>query len=87
VAGVKALLLGGYQLALFGGYGQDRFRLVPAVLEPGRIRAAQQQFDVTLPDGDRPPPSTVIGRGADLHLFTETHWYRLGLDDVVAATW
>ncbi|MFD0857346.1 hypothetical protein ACFQ07_34400 [Actinomadura adrarensis] len=83
-AAAKALITDGSRIALYGGYGADRDRLVAGQLADDRMRSTGE-YRVVLPDGRKLPGNAlVIGRGADLHVLTPGDWYRLDLNDVPA---
>jgi hypothetical protein len=78
----KALITDGSRIALYGGYGTDRNRLITGHLTNGRIQVTEE-YRVVLPDGHNLPNGTlVIGRGPDLHILTHDDWYRIGLHDI-----
>ncbi|NKZ09098.1 hypothetical protein [Actinomadura latina] len=80
----KALITDGSRIALYGGYGADRDRLVASQLTDSRMRSTGE-FQVVLPDGQElPSDACVIGRGPDLHILTSTDWHRLNLGDIPA---
>lgn len=81
----KALITDGSRIALYGGYGADRNRLVTGELTDDRMRSTAQ-YRLVLPDGrDLPRGARVIGRGPNLHVLTPTTWYRLDLHDLPPA--
>ncbi|MET0493213.1 MAG: hypothetical protein ABW000_08795 [Actinoplanes sp.] len=71
----------GTRVALFGGYGPDRDRLVLADLGPGRLRR-RGEYRLALPDGSPLPAAQVVGRGPHLHVLAGRAWFRLDLDDL-----
>ncbi|MGW6424880.1 hypothetical protein ACWF82_19575 [Nocardia sp. NPDC055053] len=82
VFGAEALAVDGDRIALYGGYGPVDGRLVVGTLSGGRMHATGE-YRLTLPTGQPLAARTrVIGRGPDLHIITETDWYRLSLDDI-----
>lgn len=82
ISGVRALAVAGSRVALFGGYGPDRDRLVVAEFGPERLRVTAQ-YRLVRPDGAPLPRETqVIGRGADLHVLVDDDWLRLDLDQL-----
>jgi hypothetical protein len=86
VHGAKALAVGGSRVALFGGYGPDRDRLVVGDLVGDRLHVSGE-YRVVRPDGGPLPKAVeVIGRGADLHLLTASAWWRLAVDDLPAGS-
>src|SRR5690606_41919746 len=75
----------GSRIALYGGYGADRNRLVTGELTDDRMQSTAQ-YRLVLPDGrDLPRGARVIGRGPNLHVLTPTTWYRLDLHDLPPA--
>ncbi|MEU7476597.1 hypothetical protein AB0A63_11485 [Lentzea sp. NPDC042327] len=82
VRGAKALAVAGDRIALYGGYGPDRHRLVVGVLANGRVEVTGK-FRLVLPDGrSLPRTAEVVGRGSDLHVFAGDEWSRLGVEDI-----
>jgi hypothetical protein len=81
-AGAAALITGTDACALIGGYRDDRDRVVIGHLTEGRY-APTAERRLAMPDG-RPLTGQVrmLGRGPQLHVFDETTWYRLDLDDL-----
>ncbi|MEV2218276.1 hypothetical protein AB0E01_00170 [Nocardia vinacea] len=82
VFGARTLAVGGDRVALYGGYGPADDRLVVGILGDRRMHVTNE-YRLVLPAG-QPIPSNpqVFGRGPDLHVVTDTDWYRLGLDDI-----
>ncbi|MEU8118704.1 hypothetical protein AB0C21_08335 [Spirillospora sp. NPDC049024] len=79
-----ALITDGSRIALYGGYGPDRDRLIAGRLTDDQMRSTGEHR-VVLPNGHRlPKEARVIGRGPDLHILTSADWYRLDLSDVPA---
>lgn len=70
-------------VALHGGYGPDRDRLVVGELD-GRHLRYRGEYRLVLPDGSPLPAVRVSGGGATLHPLTDTDWFRLDLDDIPA---
>ncbi len=82
VSGARAMAVADASVALYGGYGADRDRLVLAVPDASHLHQVAE-YRVVMPDGSPMPGDTVVnGRGADLHLFTGGTWYRLNLDNI-----
>ena len=79
--GAKAFAVSDTQVALFGGYGPDRDRLVLADLGNGELHR-RGEYRLTLPDGSPLPAAQVVGRGPQLHVLAGRDWFRLGLDDI-----
>ncbi len=82
-SGVRALAVSDTTVALHGGYGPDRDRLVVGELD-GRHLRYRGEYRLVLPDGSPLPVVRVSGRGATVHLLTDTDWFRLDLDDIPA---
>lgn len=81
VRGASVLLVDGDRVALVGGYGDDGDRIVTGRLENGRF-VVDKTTRLTMPDGGSLPRARMIGRGPDLHVFDDTRWLRLSLDDL-----
>ncbi|WP_409466451.1 hypothetical protein [Amycolatopsis sp. GA6-003] len=82
IRSATALAIRGSRIALYGGYGPDRDRLVAGVLDGDRLRATGE-YRLVLPDGQEVPrEARVFGRGADLHVVTRDDWFRLSLEDL-----
>jgi hypothetical protein len=72
----------GGAVALVGGY-REHDRFVIGALAGDRFEPLDPQR-VVGPDGRALPSETrFVGRGAELHAFAGTRWYRLDLDDVI----
>jgi len=82
VAGARALAVDGSVVAFFGGYGEDRDRLVVGHLDREAIELVSATRLVD-PDGRRLGPATVVGRGAELHVITPAGWWKVAVEDVV----
>jgi hypothetical protein len=83
ISGARALIATSDTCALIGGYAERRNRVVPGRLGEGRYEPASDA-PLVLPDGRCLPERTrMVGRGPELHVFTEATWYRLSLDDLV----
>ncbi|HEX5598853.1 MAG TPA: hypothetical protein VFX61_22975 [Micromonosporaceae bacterium] len=75
----NALIVAGTRCALIGGYGGKRDRVLVGDLDRGHFKP----YRLTLPDESRlPDRAQVIGRGPDLHVFVDSRWFRLSLDDL-----
>jgi hypothetical protein len=82
IPGATALITGTDACALIGGYGDHRDRVVIGNLTEGRYQPTGERR-LAMPDGRRPTGRLLmIGRGPQLHVFDETTWYRLDLDDL-----
>lgn len=81
ISGAGVLLVDGKRVALVGGYGDDRHRIVVGHLADGHF-VVDETTRLTGPDGGLPPNGRVIGRGPDLHVFADARWLRLSLDDL-----
>ena len=80
--GGRALAVSDTRVALCGGYGPDRDRLVVGTLGDNQLHQFGE-YRLVLPDGSpMPAAARVIGRGSDLHLLIDSGWYRLDLDDI-----
>jgi hypothetical protein len=78
-AAAHAMMVDGARCVLVGGYREDHDRLLAGNLDRGHFRS----YRLTLPGGRALPDNVrVIGRGTDLHVFAETIWFRLHLDDL-----
>ncbi|PMR60810.1 hypothetical protein C1A38_11990 [Verrucosispora sp. ts21] len=82
IRGAKALVAHGDTCALFGGYSGERSRVVIGRLADTQHEPVSEGL-LVLP-GDRPLPDRVqmVGRGPELHVFANTEWYRISLDDL-----
>jgi hypothetical protein len=81
VDGAGAFATDGERVALAGGYGKERDRLVLGRLgaEFRRLR----RFRLRMSDGRAlPAEATMVGRGDTLHVFVGREWYRLGLSEI-----
>jgi hypothetical protein len=81
VEGVRAIAVSGESIALFGGYANDRDRLVI-----GSFAHDELEPDVTarltMPNGRRlPADAVVVGRGEELHLLVDLEWFTWSLAD------
>ncbi|WP_216211078.1 hypothetical protein [Amycolatopsis aidingensis] len=84
IPGAKALVVGGFRIALYGGYGPDHDKLVVGILSGDRLHVTGE-YRLVQPDGRPVPPTAhVVGRGPDLHLVVDDNWWRLDLDDIPA---
>lgn len=85
VHGAKAIAADGSRIALYGGYGPDRNRLVAGVLADGRLQVTGE-YQIVRPDGSPLPAGTyVTGSGPDLHILAGEEWSKIGLDDLPIA--
>ncbi|WP_328425311.1 hypothetical protein OG470_16690 [Micromonospora sp. NBC_00389] len=79
--GVRALAVADQTIAMYGGYGPNHDVLVIARCDQDQLHKVAE-YRLVLPDGSPMPEATqVTGRGPDLHLIDDGHWYRLDLDD------
>ncbi len=80
VGGARALLVHQDSAALVGGYGKDYNRCVEGVLGGERFEPTSSSR-VVLSDG-QPLPRTakLVGRGSELHVFSDNTWYKLNLE-------
>ncbi|OXM49493.1 hypothetical protein [Amycolatopsis alba] len=82
VRGAKAIAADGSRIALYGGYGSDRNRLVAGVLSGDRLHVTGE-YRLVQPGGEPLPAGVqVVGRGPDLHILVGDEWLRLGLEDI-----
>ncbi len=82
-SGARALMVAHAWVALYGGYGPERDRLVLARLDADHLRPVAE-YRVVRPDGlPMPDDTAVYGRGPDLHLFTGRDWYQLNLHRIL----
>jgi hypothetical protein len=78
VGGAKALITDGSRVALIGGYRSHRDRVVIGSLETSFVETGRAM--IALPDGSPVPDGArVEGRGDQLHVFIDQHWYRADL--------
>lgn len=84
VAGARALITDGRQLALIGGYGEDRNRVVYGELHDEQF-APTSTHELVLPDGAPLAGATMVGRGPSPHVLTDSAWYQLSLEDAATA--
>ena len=76
VGGVNALIVGGGQCALVGGYGTTRNRIVVGALWEEYV--PQRESVLVLPDGKPLPESArMVARGHALNVFIGTRWYKV----------
>ncbi|MBU2664120.1 hypothetical protein KOI35_11515 [Actinoplanes bogorensis] len=83
VRGALSLIVDGDRVGLYGGYDSGAGRLVIGqVSEGGGELTETGRHRLTLPGGE-PLPDRIrtVGRGAALHVFHGTTWYRLSLDE------
>ena len=80
-AGVGGLAVSGQRIALIGGFGPDHDRLVVGTLGVKRI-TQRGEYRLVLPDGSALPTVKAFGRGATVHLHTDTARYRIDLNDI-----
>lgn len=77
VHGARALTAAGRQISFFGGYGDDRNRLVLAELDEDRVIATQTS-QLVLPDGGSLDGGPVAhGRGERLHVLIGRRWLQV----------
>ncbi|WP_432825733.1 hypothetical protein [Dactylosporangium sp. CA-092794] len=82
VHGATTLIVDRDVCALVGGYQTAPGRTAVGRLADGQFQPAGERL-LSLPDGQPLPPGTrFASRGPDLHLFIDTTWYRLSLDDL-----
>jgi hypothetical protein len=81
VEGARAIVVSDDSVALFGGYGKERDRLVV-----GSLADDELEVDVTtrlaMPNGRRlPQDAFVVGRGEELHALVGLDWFSWSLAD------
>jgi hypothetical protein len=82
ITGAQAIAADHDRVALYGGYGPDRDKLVTGQLSREGLRVTGE-YRVVLPDGTAVPDRTkVTGRGACLHFLTGDSWYQLTITDI-----
>jgi hypothetical protein len=81
VGGAKAIAVHEQWIGLYGGYGDDRDRLVVGRLGGEELEVVGEHR-LTLPDGGSVDGASVIGRGSALHLISGREWYRLDLAEL-----
>ena len=80
---VQALAVRDRHVGLFGGFGDDRDRLVVGLLEGDGFRVTARHR-LALAGGEPLPDDVrVLGRGGALHVVTAGAWFRLDLADLV----
>lgn len=82
LSGVSNVLFDGATVALIGGYGEDRGRVVIGTVEDGRFRPRGLTRMARPSSGQR---FRSFARGDELHLVSETEWRKISLDDLTAA--
>ena len=76
VGAVGAMVAAEDEVGLFGGYGDDRHRLVRGRLREGRF-VPESVSRLVLPDGqDLPRDATILARGEHLHAVLGGRWLR-----------
>ncbi|MEO6088149.1 MAG: hypothetical protein ABIQ18_34055 [Umezawaea sp.] len=84
VHGARAIAVGGSRVALYGGYGPYRDRMVVGELGDDRFHVTGE-YRLVQPDGQLlPQTAQVVGRGADLHVRVGDSWWRIGIEDIAA---
>lgn len=81
VSGARALLVDGQHVALVGGYGPHRDRIVAGVLRNG-VFEVEQTRRLVLEDGNELPPVPLLARGPRLHAIIGRDWFTTSLDDL-----
>lgn len=77
VRGAKALVVAEERVALYGGYGDERHRLVLGSLVGGRLQVESVTAIRMSDGGPLPPEATVHGRGRWLHAVAGDRWEAL----------
>lgn len=75
VAGAKAVAVAEDRVALYGGYGRNRKRLVLGRLGDGRFHV-EQTGRLDFPHLHEPDYIGLYSRGDTLHLVADQHWYQ-----------
>lgn len=82
VKGAQALAVHRGRIALYGGYGDDRDRLVIGRLDDS-VLERDRECRLTLPNGDPVLGATaVLGRGSSVHVIVDRQWCRVDLADL-----
>jgi hypothetical protein len=83
--GAHALLIDGSIGAMVGGYGPDYDLVSPFRIAASGIEHHLSPLRLVLPDGLEVRDRRIFCRGAQLHVFVRSGWYRLDLDDFLRA--
>ena len=84
--GASSLVVSETVGAMIGGWGPDydlitRFRVTPTGIE-----LSGAAVRVVMPDGLEVRDRRIFCRGSELHVIVRTGWYRLDLEDLLAAS-
>lgn len=82
VDGATSLVVADGKAALVGGYRPAADRVVAGMLSSTGSFEPTSTGRLTLDDRSPLPPSSISGRGPDLHAFVGTRWYRISIDDL-----
>lgn len=77
----RALAVGDEKILLFGGYGERRGACSFLRLIDGDTQLVAD-VSLVLPDEVDASKSTVIGRGRELHLFSDDDWFVFSIDSL-----
>ncbi|MCA2186398.1 hypothetical protein LDL05_15120 [Nonomuraea cavernae] len=82
VRGAHALVVADDRVALVGGYGEHRHRVVAGSIQ-GEAFSVDRPTRLVMPNG-RPVPrtATLLGRGSELHVVAGLSWLKLGFEDL-----
>lgn len=84
IGAASAVLVGAAGVALVGGYG-ERDRVVLAHRVDGELTPYAERR-LTLPGGAALPRGLeLVARGDELHLLSDTHWWKVSLDQIARA--
>lgn len=81
VGGVSAILAAGTQVALYGGYGEERDRLVLGTVTGDHFEP-EVSTRLTLPGGAPLTGTQLVARGDELHLIDGNRWWKVSLDQI-----
>ncbi|MGH3664432.1 MAG: hypothetical protein ACRDT8_06885 [Micromonosporaceae bacterium] len=80
------LLVAGDRAVLIGGSRAEYDLVTPLRIDTDGIHLDGQQRRLVLPDGLEAQRLRYVCRGADLHAFAGATWYRISLEDLLAAS-
>lgn len=80
-SGVQAIAVSGERCAMFGGYGEDKNRLLLGRLTSNGVQPTHEGV-VAVPGKVERRRLRVVGRGSTLHFFEGPDWYSLSLDEL-----
>ncbi|MEU1727320.1 hypothetical protein [Nonomuraea sp. NPDC005692] len=84
VSGAHALVVDGDRVALVGGYGGQRRRVVTGNIK-GETLSVGRPSRLVMPGG-RPVPrgAAILGRGSELHVVVGTAWLKVGFEELAS---